>query len=345
MKIDKYLSVVVPVYNVEAYLHQCIDSIKNQTFKDLEIILINDGSTDSSGKICDEYSNLDSRIRVLHQENAGVSAARNSGIALASGDYITFVDSDDWLDKNMYEEMCKITESSQVDLVMCDFKNIKQDLTEEISSNIRKGFYAKQQLVNEIYPTLLVTEHFGAIPIVSACRCIFKRSLFTEIRREIKFDANLRYSEDYLFMADVVVNANTFYYLKGSYAYNYRQYEESRSKKFQPVWWENLLYLNNELSKLLNDNKEYDFSRQIKLQLLHSVLFVLNSISKNKTMNAQRKLREIRIILNNQDTKDAFVNLKFNEQGKMLKMVLYFIKYKMALSYLLFQRTISLKSA
>lgn len=341
MKIDKYLSVVVPVYNVEAYLHQCIGSIKNQTFKDLEIILINDGSTDSSGKICDEYSNLDSRIRVLHQENAGVSAARNSGIALASGDYITFVDSDDWLDANMYEEMWKVSESSLVDLVMCDFKNIKQNSTEIISSNIRKGFYNKQQIIKELYPTLLVTENFGRIPIVSIWNSFFKRKLFTD--NNIRFDADLRYSEDYLFMADVVVHADSFFYLKGNYAYNYRQYEESRSKKFQPVWWENLLYLNKELKKLLNNNKEYDFSRQIKLQLLHSVLFVLNSISKNKTMNAQSKLREIRSIMNHPAVAEAFSTLSFNKGSKMLRLVLYSIKYKMVRAYLLLHQITSIR--
>ena len=97
------LSVIVPVYNVEAFLPKCLNSLLNQTYKDLEIILIDDGSTDNSGKICDEYAERDNRIKVIHQKNQGVSAARNVGLDLSTGDYITFVDSDDWCEKDYFE--------------------------------------------------------------------------------------------------------------------------------------------------------------------------------------------------------------------------------------------------
>lgn len=337
----RYLSVVVPVYNVEDYLHKCIDSIINQTFTALEIILVNDGSSDGSPQICDEYAKKDVRVKVIHQQNAGVSVARNTGIEAAIGDYITFVDSDDWLQCIMYEEMCKITMSADAsDVVMCDFKTVKNDKEDEVSAPIRKGFYSKSKIIAELYPTLLVTEDFGRIPIVSACICFFKRTLLIESK--ILFDATLKYSEDYLFMANVMVRANSFYYLKEHYYYNYRQYEESRSKKFQPLWWENLRYLNTQISKLLADNKEYDFTRQIKLQLLHSVLFVLNSISKNVTMNGRRKLQEIRLIMNDPAVKDAFSTLSFYQGSKMLKLVLHIIKYKMARTYLLLHLTTSI---
>lgn len=101
----KKLSVIVPVYNVEAYLRQCIDSIVGQTYRDLEIILVNDGSTDRSGDICDEYVARDPRIKVLHKANGGLSSARNAGMDVMTGDYVLFVDSDDWLDPNACEEL------------------------------------------------------------------------------------------------------------------------------------------------------------------------------------------------------------------------------------------------
>lgn len=101
----KKLSVIVPVYNVEAYLRQCIDSIIGQTYRDLEIILVNDGSTDRSGDICDEYVARDPRIKVLHKTNGGLSSARNAGMDVMTGDYVLFVDSDDWLDPNACEEL------------------------------------------------------------------------------------------------------------------------------------------------------------------------------------------------------------------------------------------------
>ena len=98
------VSVVIPVYNVEDYLRDCLDSIVNQTLKDIEIICINDGSTDNSLEILEHYKSKDERIKVISQENGGISAARNKGIDLASGDYISFIDSDDYIDNNFYEK-------------------------------------------------------------------------------------------------------------------------------------------------------------------------------------------------------------------------------------------------
>ena len=102
------ISVIVPVYKTEKFLSDCIKSILNQTYHDLEVILVNDGSPDSSGQICEEYAKKDSRIKVIHQENAGVASARNTGLNLAAGEYITFVDSDDYICPQMYEEMTEV---------------------------------------------------------------------------------------------------------------------------------------------------------------------------------------------------------------------------------------------
>lgn len=104
------ISVIVPIYNVEPYLRECLDSIIRQSYTNLEIILINDGSTDKSGAIAGEYALLDSRVKVIHQANAGVSVARNTGLGVAGGEYLSFVDSDDWLEPEMYEELVPILE-------------------------------------------------------------------------------------------------------------------------------------------------------------------------------------------------------------------------------------------
>ena len=342
---NPYLSVIVPVYNVESYLAQCLDSILTQTFMDVEIILVNDGSTDSSLIICKEYSKKDSRIKVINQPNAGVSAARNKGIELAIGDYLTFVDSDDWLEPAMYEEMIAITRTDpQPEVVMSDFISIKKHSMEPISANIRKGFYTKAQIIEELYPTLLVTENFGRIPIVSVWNCVFRRSLLEDYR--IRFNAELRFSEDYLFMAEVMIKINSFYYAQGQFLYKYRQYEESRSKYFQASWWENLCFINKELKKLLADNTEYNFKRQLKLQLLHSVLLVLSGIAKSRMITSKMKVHEIRKVMKAPDLESIFSDLKFEGHAKSLKLVLYLIKYKLPISYLLYHKMISvLKNA
>ena len=115
------ISVIVPVYNVEPYLHKCLDSIINQTYSDLEILVVDDGSTDRSGEICDEYVKQDERIQVFHTENKGLSAARNLGLGRATGDWVGFVDSDDWIEPDMYELLLKRAIETEADVVECSF--------------------------------------------------------------------------------------------------------------------------------------------------------------------------------------------------------------------------------
>lgn len=116
------ISVIVPVYNVEQYLPQCLDSIINQTYKNLEIICVDDGSPDNSGKILDEYAKKDKRIKVIHQENQGVSVARNTGLDNATGEYIGFVDPDDWIEANYYETLIHSAKENNADVVQCGYK-------------------------------------------------------------------------------------------------------------------------------------------------------------------------------------------------------------------------------
>ena len=123
MKKKPLISVIVPVYNVESYLKVCVDSILAQTYENLEIILVDDGSKDSSGKMCDEYAEKDARIKVVHKKNGGVSSARNKGLDVASGEYIGFVDSDDSTKPNMFEILYKNMVTSDADVSVCKANN------------------------------------------------------------------------------------------------------------------------------------------------------------------------------------------------------------------------------
>ena len=114
------VSVIIPVYNVEKYLKDCINSILNQTYSNWEMILVDDGSVDNSGDICDKFSKNDSRIHVIHQTNKGVSFARNKGIEKANGEYLIFIDSDDWIENNMFEEMITAINNTKADACYCD---------------------------------------------------------------------------------------------------------------------------------------------------------------------------------------------------------------------------------
>lgn len=121
------ITIVVPVYKVEQYLKKCVDSIINQTYKNLEIILVDDGSPDNCGNMCDEYANLDSRVKVIHKENGGLSSARNAGIEVATGKYISFVDSDDYITNDYIEYMYKILKQNNVKMSTCETKIIYED--------------------------------------------------------------------------------------------------------------------------------------------------------------------------------------------------------------------------
>lgn len=334
------ISVIVPVYNVEKYLEYCLTSIMEQTYRDLEIIIVNDGSTDASPIICDAFAAKDQRIKVIHQINGGVSVARNTGIEAATGDYLTFVDSDDWLEFEMYESMmAPIKEHPELEMVMCDVTLVTGNGGIKTTEHITSGYYSKHQIVSELYPVLLVTEDFGKIPIVSACNCLIKGRILIDNR--IRFQPTLRYSEDYLFMADIMFHTTSYYYLKGEHFYNYRQYEESRSKKFQPDWWSNLLDLNKRLKNLLWDSKEFNFERQLKLQLIHSALFVTSAIFNNEKITKTKKLHLLRKLFNEPELKVAFSNLNFNKQSLPLKVVLFLVKHQMARSYLVYRNLIS----
>lgn len=168
------ISVIIPVYNVEQYLSHCIDSILSQTFTNFEILLIDDGSTDNSGIICDNYKNIDDRIKVFHKKHNGVSSARNMGLDKAVGEWITFVDADDWIDKNMYYKMYNKAISSNADIILCDFYEyygrnkqlLKRTFSEKADKNriIRDSFLSFTALWNMLVHHTLYDAHKLRIP-------------------------------------------------------------------------------------------------------------------------------------------------------------------------------------
>lgn len=127
---DKLISIIIPAYNAEKYIERCLKSVINQTYKTLEILVIDDGSSDGTGKICDEFAKRDSRLIIIHKENEGVSKARNDGLKVATGEYVLFVDSDDWLENDMCELMLKKAQNDNLDIVVCEYKNYYENSKE-----------------------------------------------------------------------------------------------------------------------------------------------------------------------------------------------------------------------
>ena len=168
------ISIIIPVYKVEKYLEKCLQSVIHQTYQNLQIIIIDDGSPDNCGKICDQYAKLDSRIEVIHKENQGLSAARNLGISKAKGKYIGFVDSDDWISEHMYEHMHQIITEKKADVCICNFYNVIEN--ENKIKNANKGIqeYNKLQILKEVLLDKKIQSY--------AWNKLYKRELFNEVQ-------------------------------------------------------------------------------------------------------------------------------------------------------------------
>ena len=146
---NKLISIIIPVYNVSTYLDRCLNSITNQTYRNLEIILINDGSTDKSGRICDAWASKDPRIKVLHTSNQGIAAARNCGLHIAHGDYIGFADPDDWVEPDMFEKLAGSLEQYNADIAICGFEEKWPDYSVlKVSESFR--CYTKEEALREL---------------------------------------------------------------------------------------------------------------------------------------------------------------------------------------------------
>ncbi|WP_443796468.1 glycosyltransferase family 2 protein [Dialister hominis] len=181
------ISVIVPVYNVAPYLKKCVDSIINQTFTDIEIILVDDGSTDESGTICDQYAQKDSRVKVIHKSNGGLSDARNSGLEVCSGEYIGFVDSDDWISPDMYETLIHFAVKEDLDVAMCGVSDIWPDRIEG-TPHFKPVILTD---VNDIISEILVNKHGGT------CIPVWNRIYRSRIFKDLKFEKGRYYEDGY----------------------------------------------------------------------------------------------------------------------------------------------------
>lgn len=192
MESEPVISVIVPVYNVEKYLKKCLDSIVNQTYQDLEIILVDDGSTDTSGIICDQYAKKDSRIKVVHQENKGQSSARNSGLEIAKGNYIAFVDSDDTIETNMFEILMEMQEITECDLAICGHRTVQEGAS-FITSD--ESFSTELLDIEALWE-----EVFGKLNN-AVWNKLFKKDLLVGIR----FSLELTHGEDLIFNLEYLI--------------------------------------------------------------------------------------------------------------------------------------------
>lgn len=213
------ISVIVPVYNTGIFLSKCIQSILDQTYSNIEIICINDGSTDNSLEILNEFASKDKRIIVISQENSGVSSARNRGLEIATGDYVTFVDSDDSLAPNMYSVLTELIQKYDADIAHCGYKRVREDGT---SFDVKgtKTLIVQNSIDAATY--LLSGKAFTG----SLCNKLIKRELF----ESINFDSNIRFNEDILVCYNLFLKSKRNVFFDDSLYYYYEHKNSSCSR-------------------------------------------------------------------------------------------------------------------
>lgn len=218
------ISVIVPIYKVERYLHQCLDSIVGQTYGNLEIILIDDGSPDNCGAICDEYAAKDPRITVLHKQNGGLSAARNDGIERATGDWIAFVDSDDWCELDYYEQLLAAAKDKTPDVIFAGGYHMDWPARHKVFHTFnKKCFYCEREHIEDLQADII---HCG-LPWDK----LYKAPFIKE--NDFHFTSDIRAFEDFLFNFQVLAKARCVVISQVT-GYHYRQVEASIANGYNP---------------------------------------------------------------------------------------------------------------
>lgn len=293
-----YFSIIVPVYNSSQYLNRCIDSILNQTYHDFELILVDDGSTDDSGNICDAYAQQDKRIRVFHKPNGGVSSARNKGIKEALGEYIIFVDSDDYIWPERLQRMKDISQK-QPDMIVETY-SVPESYRHRFKQIEEQDFL----YVNNI--------------------CVIWTSAFkNEIIKEnyIRFDETIWHGEDTIFILDYFYHCKTIIYNDG-YGYVYEKgHENGLSVKYQD--WEKELYVYSKIKDLrqkITNKYSQGIHKHVYMDL-GEIIRIIKSIYKNENhLNINQRICNLKII-----RKELDINLKHKNRKLNSDFIIHFL--------------------
>ena len=254
------ISIIVPVYNVEKYLSRCLESLLTQSFKDIEIIAINDGSTDSSLQILNNYAVKDDRLKVIDKANGGVSSARNAGIDAASGDYIGFVDPDDWIDSDMYEIMYQTAQTEKADIVMCSYIREFGSHSKEKDFHLpEKVCYYNEEVQTNIMRRLVgpLNEEVGNPELLDAWGTVWSKIYKTELikENELWFTdlSKIGTNEDTLFNIQAFYYANSFVFLNQPFYHYWRANDTSVTSGYKPNLMNQWFNLYNIIESFLNE--------------------------------------------------------------------------------------------
>ena len=300
---DKLVSIIVPVYKVEKYLNKCVDSILDQSYQNIEVILVDDGSPDNSGKLCDEYV-TNQRVKVIHQKNMGLSGARNTGIENSTGDYLMFIDSDDYIDKDMVKYLVKKSFETNTDIVVCDYYDV-------INEEINKNHYPETEfIVNGKAKFEHLFDEYAVVTVI-ACNKLYRRNVFDGVRYPVG-----KINEDEYVIAELLDKADSVCYSLKTLYYYVRQRDTSITNTYNDRLFEYELAFNNRRDFFLQKNmpdmadltdyentlltinkiKEYiqmsdNPDKVLVSDKLHKVEIMINQLAANNHLSIKRNIK------------------------------------------------------
>lgn len=320
------VSIIVPVYNGEVFLNRCVKSILAQTYTDFELVLVDDGSKDNSGKICDEFAAKDCRVKVIHQKNAGVSAARNAGLAMASGEYIGFVDADDYIAPESYE--IAMAASADCDIVMWDTVTVWESGKQE-ADTIPLLAEDTEITKREWYPELLL-QMAG-----SACRCLYRR----EIVEDVRFPVGIKFSEDRIFNIIAMGKASGLHYIKQGLYYRVMQ-SESAVHRYHEDYFEACLLAHTGTQTALAENwQDQRYANAYCAQFIGGAFSAINNYCyRTSPLSFRKRMEKTGVVCKNEQLRQAMTVCNYGGLRAWL------IKKKMVWALLLLAKASNIKN-
>lgn len=332
------LSIIIPIYNAQTYLNECLNSIYNQTFKDFEVLLIDDGSTDNSKHIIETFTKKDSRFKYIYKDNSGVSATRNLGIEKSTGKYVTFVDSDDWLDDCMYSEMIDKITNTNSEIALCSYVREYPHLNEqkkEILPFKDKTLFKDNEVRDIVLYEMLGKKALHNTSIMgSVWRLVISRDFI--INNDLKFREDTVIGEDLLFCIYALGVCNRLC-IVNKHFYHYRFTQNSAMTKYRPNQWDIGYGFNKKFRNALNNLSFSDLDELIAFDLIRAALCSCEMICKNENKDSFfNKLKSISNICKTKDLETFINKIDFNKISSKDKLKINFLKYKQSLAIYLF---------
>ena len=313
------ISIIIPVYNVEQYLDECMESVLNQTYRNLEIILVDDGSKDGSPAMCDKYAAKDKRVQVLHKKNGGPMSACIAGVETARGEYLAFMDSDDWVDLHMIEELVKETTGNAKEMICSNYVIEKTNQSIKVKQSMKPGVYDRAAIEEKLFPHLLGNEERRIHG--SRCMKLISKGL---IQENLRFaDLKVSMGEDLYLIILAILDAKRIVVVEEGYYYHYRFLESSLVHRYKPHMYQEIGSLYQQLQRAIEHKVGKEAQKKMFLEELRKeYIFLFFFVLKNELRGPGKNcVSRIRAYVEEAKKSKALENIPVEVNGKANKLL------------------------